>query len=437
MTPEEMQAAIEALQGLSNTNLEIFYYWCTAIMILIHAGFLMYEMGASRVKHSLASGTKNILAFAFMIPTFYMFGWLIYLSMWQGFTYDPVWGEFGLPMSAIMGPNMADQATGVFWGAFTLFACTTASILSGAVIERIRMASFVVLAVILGSVVWNLAASWGWHPAGWLVTEWGYHDAVASGVVHTISGFFALGVLINLGPRIGKFNADGSANVIRGHSLPMTITGLMLIVVGFFGFIGACVLYNYGTNGGWVNIYGGPTTLSAYLFNTLMAVAGGIIGCYACTRDPFWMMSGALCGVISAAAGLDLWYPPLAFAIAFVGGYLGPWAAKQIEKMGIDDAVGAVSVHGICGVWGLLAVGIFLGGYPGFSSWDGFDVPSISMMGQIVGAAVMIATGFIPGYVLSWLFNKAGILRAGDGVQRDGMDHELEGIAYPEEIRSH
>ena len=161
----------------------------------------------------------------------------------------------------------------------------------------------------------------------------------------------------------------------------MTITGLMLIVVGFFGFIGACVLYNYGTKGGWTNIYGGPTTLSAYLFNTLMAVAGGIISCYACTRDPFWMMSGALCGVISAAAGLNLWYPPMAFAIAFAGGYLGLWAAKQIEKMGIDDAVGAVAVHRVCGVWGLLAVGIFLGGYPGFSSWDGFDVPSINMTG--------------------------------------------------------
>jgi len=104
--------------------------------------------------------------------------------------------------------------------------------------------------------------------------------------------------------------------------------------------------------------------------------------------------------------------------------------------MGIDDAVGAVAVHGVCGVWGLLAVGIFLGGYPGFSSWDGFDVPSINMTGQVIGAAVMVATGFIPGYVLSWIFNKLGILRAGDGVQRDGMDSELEGVAYPEEIRS-
>ena len=436
MTPEEMQAAIESLQALSATNMEIFYYWCTAIMVLIHAGFLMYEMGASRVKHSLASGTKNILAFAFMIPTFWMFGWLIYLSFYSGFSYDPEWGAYGLPMTETMGPNMADQVTGVFWGAFTLFACTTASILSGAVIERIRMASFVVLAVILGSVVWNLAASWGWHPSGWLVTGFGYHDAVASGVVHTISGFFALGVLINLGSRIGKFNADGTANQIRGHSLPMTITGLMLIVVGFFGFIGACVVYNYGPNGQWENIYGGATTLSAYTFNTLMAVAGGIIGCYVMTRDPFWMMSGALCGVISAAAGLDLWYPAQAFGIAFAGGLLGPWAAQQLEKMGIDDAVGAVSVHGVCGVWGLLAVGIFLGGYPGFESSSGLAVPGINMTGQVIGAGVMIATGFIPGYVLSWIFNKLGVLRAGDGVQRDGMDSELEGIAYPEEIRS-
>ena len=92
--------------------------------------------------------------------------------------------------------------------------------------------------------------------------------------------------------------------------------------------------------------------------------------------------------------------------------------------MGIDDAVGAVAVHGVCGVWGLLAVGIFLGGYPGFSSWDGFDVPSINMTGQVIGAAVMVATGFIPGYVFSWIFINLGTLRAGDAVHRDGMDSE-------------
>ena len=114
-------------------------------------------------------------------------------------------------------------------------------------------------------------------------------------------------MLLNLGPRIGKYNADGSANRIQGHSLPMTAVGLMFIVVGFFGFFAACLLYS-GT-AQWTNIYGGATTLSAFCFNILMGVAGGIIGGYTKTRDPFWMMSGALCGVISVAAGMDLWGP--------------------------------------------------------------------------------------------------------------------------------
>ena len=181
MTPEEIELA---LAWTSRINLEVYYFWTVAIMILIHAGFLMYEMGASRVKHTLASGTKNILAFAFIIPTFYMFGWWIYLAMYNGFTPDFAAGAGGVPWGESMGPNLADNASGVFWGAFTLFACTTASIMSGAVIERIRMAAFIVLAVVLGSVVWNLSASWGWHPDGWMVAKFGYHDVGASGVVH-------------------------------------------------------------------------------------------------------------------------------------------------------------------------------------------------------------------------------------------------------------
>ncbi len=433
MTPEELT---EALQWSTRINLEIYYFWTTAIMILIHVGFLMYEMGASRVKHTLASGTKNILAFAFVIPTFYMFGWWIYLAMYNGFVPDFAAGAGGVPWGDSMGPNLDDNATGVFWGAFTLFACTTASIMSGSVIERIRMAAFIILAVVLGSVAWNLSASWGWHPSGWMVTKWGYHDTGASGVVHIISGFFALGVLINLGPRVGKYNADGSSNVIRGHSLPMTMAGLLLIVTGFFGFFAACLLYGgageFGGMGQWVNIYGGSTTLSAFCFNILMSVAGGMIGGYFKTRDPFWMMSGALCGVISAAAGLDMWDPSLAFCIGFAGGVLGPIAAGLLDRLKIDDVVGAVSVHGICGMWGLLAVGIFMGGYPSHAE----GVPPISFSGQFMGMIVMMLIGFVPGYVLSFIFNLFGVLRTSDAVQQVGLDVEIANDAYPEKIKS-
>jgi len=427
MTPEELEAAIAMTTTI---NLEVYYYWCTAIMILIHAGFMMYEMGASRVKHVLASGTKNILAFAFMIPTFWMFGWWIYLAMINGFVPDFEAGQYGVPWSEWMGPNLQDNATGVFWGAFTLFACTTASIMSGSVIERIRLSSFIILAVVLGSVAWILSASWGWHPDGWMVTKWGYHDFGASGVVHIISGFFALGILIPLGPRVGRFNPDGSANVIRGHSLPMTMVGLMLIVVGFFGFLGGCVIY--GGTGQWTNIYGMPTTLSSILFNTLMGVAGGMIGGYAMTRDPFWVMSGALCGIISVAAGMDLYYPGFTFALAFLGGVIGPISAKVVERFGVDDAVGAVSVHGTCGIVGVLGVGIFAGGYPQFSD----AVPTITFGGQFMGMLVMVALGFIPGYVLAMILKGLGVLRASEPIQEMGMDIEVENTAYPEGMAS-
>ncbi|MDA7990995.1 MAG: ammonium transporter [Gammaproteobacteria bacterium] len=427
MTPAEIEAA---LQWTTNINLEIYYFWTVAVMVLIHVGFLMYEMGASRVKHSLASGTKNILAFAIVIPTFYMFGWWIYLAMYNGFIPDFEAGAGGVPWGDAMGPNLQDNATGVFWGAFTLFACTTASIMSGSVIERIRLAAFIVLAVVLGSVVWNLSAAWGWHPDGWMVTKLGYHDVGASGVVHMIAAFFALGILINLGPRLGKYNKDGSANRIQGHSLPMTMAGLLLIVTGFFGFFAACLLY--GGTAQWTNIYGGATTLSAFCFNILMGIAGGILGGYFKTRDPFWMMSGALCGLISIAAGMDLWDPSLAFVVAFAGGIIGPIAANWLEKLKIDDAVGAVSVHGVCGMWGLIAVGLFMGGYPTHA--DG--VPPISLGGQFLGMIVMALLGFIPGYVLSLIFKVCGVLRSSDGVQTAGMDVEIVNDAYPEQLKS-
>ncbi len=430
MNNEELSAAVTQLQAdmamTSTINLEVYYWWCTALMIAIHAGFLAYEMGASRQRHALASGVKNILAFAFMIPTFYMVGWWIYLAMPAGFTPNFEDGAGGVPWGASMGPNLADNATGVFWAAFTLFACTTASIFSGAVIERIRVSSFIILAVILGSGAWILAAAWSWHPGGWLVTKFGYHDVAAAGLVHTVAAFFALGVLINLGPRVGKFNADGSANDLAGHNMPLTVTGLMMIIIGFFGFLGGCYLYS-GT-AQWTNIYGAPVTLSSFAFNTLMSMAGGIIGCYLLTKNPFWMMSGALGGIFSAAAGLDVYYPPLAFALGFVGGLIIPIGARFIERLGIDDAVAAVSVHGFCGVWGVLAMGLFASGYP-----SGEGIPPASFMGQLVGAVVMIAVGFIPGYVVSLILKMMGILRVSDEVQLAGLDvTEVGAHGYPE-----
>nr|WP_298682016.1 ammonium transporter [uncultured Dongia sp.] len=427
MDMTEIQAKLDALEkatAMTNTlNSEMFYWWCTALMIAIHAGFLAYEMGASRAKNALASGIKNILAFAFITPTFFFFGWWIYLAFPTGFSISEA-GAAGLPWSANMGPNLADNASGIFWAAFTLFAATTASIMSGSVIERIRISGFTILAVILGSAVWILGAAWGWHPQGWLSTEWGLHDVGAAGCVHMIAGFFTLGVLINLGPRIGRFNTDGTANDMPGHNMPMSLIGLMLIVMGFFGFLGGCIIY---TGSEWTTIYGTPTTLSAFAFNTLMGVSGGMIGCYLATRDPFWMMSGALVGVISSASGLDVYFPAFAFIISFAGGLVIPSINNLLIKLKIDDAVGAVAVHGFGGVWGIMAVGIFAAGYPNITG------PEVSFMGQFKSMIVFALLGFVPGYVCSLVLKKVGLLRTNQGAEIAGLDMaEVPVAAYPE-----
>ena len=146
-------------------------------MWLIHVGFMAYEAGVTRRKNVLMTMMKNLLTCAVVTPTFFLFGWWIYYAFPHGFV--PVASEAAnaaLPWSAHMGPNLQDNITGVFWVAFLLFSFTTASIMSGAVIERIHLGAYLFLAAVLGSVVWILAASWGWSASGWLYTKFGFHD---------------------------------------------------------------------------------------------------------------------------------------------------------------------------------------------------------------------------------------------------------------------
>jgi ammonia channel protein AmtB len=435
---------------------ETYYFLSIPLMVLIHAGFLLYEMGQTRVKNVLSSGIKNLLAFAFTIVTFYLFGWWFYWAL-PTFPYDLTLGAGYMGISGAeyansfaiawgagadgMGPNMGDHSLGVFWGAFALFAATTASIASGALIERIQTVGFVICAIVLGSFAWVVAAAWGWHADGWLVTEFGFHDFGAAGLVHAVAGFFALGVLFNLGPRVGKFNADGSANRIVGHNIPLTVTGLMLIIVGFFGFLMACIIlpgegWSWYADGG-TTIYGTPMTLSALAFNIVLAASGGIIGAWIVTKDPFWMMSGCLAGIISVASGMDVYFGSHVIIIATVAGMIIKPCADWLEGLGIDDAVGAVTIHGTIGVFGVVVLGIFGSGIPGLGAFAPEGTVAISLWGQFVGAVVMFLLGFVPGYVVSWLVHKAGMLRVPEAVQIKGLDPvKCPAQAYPEAMIS-
>ena len=354
-------ASAEALTRDSAILAEQFYFFTVVLMWLIHAGFMAYEAGVVRRKNVMATAMKNILTIAVVTPTFYYFGWLIYNCAQPGIPISPGSDDFtsaacatGIPWSDAFGPNLTNNINLIFFLAFLLFSWTTASIMSGALLERVRLSAYLVLAVLLGSVVWILDAAWGWSAGGWLTLRFGFHDSIASGVVHGVAGAFTLGVLFNLGPRIGKYTKEGLARGFRPHNLHMTALGLMLIFTGFYAFYGACLVIASTSFPGWANIYLSPATLGSITMVITMGFAGGFTGGYFASRgDPFWTISGGLAGVIGVSAGADVYAPTLAYLLSALTAVLVVYAGGWIEtKMRVDDAVGAVAVHGCRGLPG-------------------------------------------------------------------------------------
>lgn len=437
----------EAQEFLATFVSESFYYWASVFMILIHAGFLAYEGGASRTKNVLATMVKNLVTLSTVGLTFFFFGWWIYnafplfpftggiVGPWTDPNAEGVVADvLGLvqasyPWSSALAPNVSDNLTGVFWFAFSLFAMTTASILSGAIIERVRIGAYVILSIVLGSFSWVVAAAWGWNPYGWFLTQLGYHDFACAAVVHGVSGFFALGVLLNLGPRIGKYDAQGKPRAILPHNLPLTMVGLMLIFVGFYAFLAACVIFLPGQTSE-TTIYGTPMTLASIGVSTTLALAAGIIGAYIGSKaDPFYTISGGLAGIISVGGGLDLYHPAIVILVAFIAALTMPSVGGFIERIGIDDAVGAVAVHGYCGILGAMTVGVLATGYP-----QGDGIPTTNFFAQLVGTFICtIVLGFIPGYGCSFILKKLNLLRVPVQEEIEGLDLSDLGLeAYPE-----
>jgi ammonia channel protein AmtB len=429
-----------------------FYYWVTvALMFLIHVGFCMYEVGASRRKNHLHTLMKNTMLIPLVTITFFFFGWWIYFAFpnGPGITGGLLSPQNALPWAELMGthlggPGVNDpddpvlgnagwaRLNGVFWAAFLLFSWTAASIVSGSVIERIRPSAFWIVAVLVGSVTWIIDASWGWHPDGWMVTQLGYHDAYASGVIHAIAGGAALGVLIPLGPRLGKFAADGTPRNIGPQNKWLVTLGLFLIYTGFWGFYVACnvpIIASDAIGAGEgsftaTTIYLTPTTLSAITVNFLMSLSGGLIAGFVVSRgDPFWTYSAGLAGIITASAGNDLYHPIQAMLIGAVGAAcaykLHYWVERRFK---VDDAVGAVAVHGYAGFIGLVIAGFVLWGHPATAGYHE-TVATINPLGQFAGAVIMFfVLGFIPAYVVARILKAAEMLRVPEAVELVGLD---------------
>jgi ammonia channel protein AmtB len=428
-------------------------------MFFIHIGFCMYEVGVARTKNVQHTLLKNAMAIPVVGLAFFLFGMWIYIAPqgWPVATSEVSFATGFEPWSEKLAPNLSDRISGVFWGAFALFGMTAASIVSGSIIERSKTTGFLIIAVWVGAIAWVLPAAWGWAGNGWMTQYLGFHDQYCSAVLHSVAGFAALGILLHLGPRIGKFGPDGMPREIPAHNPWMVTVGLFMIYIGFFGFYAAChiPIANVAAEGQpayWTatNIYGVPITLSGVTMNFLLALFGGMMTAYLVSGgNAFWTFSGGLTGLISASAGNDLYHPAVALAIAAVGTVMAYKLHNWVEeKFKLDDAVGAVAVHGYCGLFGGIVAGFALWGYPAIypsagtlvalsegAGWFGTNaegLPIITPMGNaIVSIVFAIGFGFIPAYILGAILKAAGLLRVDPRVELTGLDGEVSSTTYP------
>jgi ammonia channel protein AmtB len=439
---------------------EFYFFMTVVLMFFIHIGFCMYEVGVSRTKNVQHTLLKNTMAIPVVGMAFLLFGMWLYIALQAWPVGSPAVSlETGFePWSQKLAPNLTDHISGVFWAAFALFGMTAASIVSGAIIERAKTTGFLIIAVYVGAVAWVVPAAWGWSGNGWMTQYLGFHDQYCSAVLHAPAGFAALGVLMALGPRIGKFAPNGEPREIPQHNPWMVTLGIFMIYIGFFGFYAAChvPIVNVAAEGQaafytTTNIYGVPITLSGVTLNFLFALFAGMITGYLVSGgNSFWTYSGGLAGLISASAGNDLYHPMLAFAIACAGTFMAYHLHNFVERrFKIDDAVGAVAVHGYCGVFGGIVAGFALWGYPAVlpspgmlitlsegAGWFGTNaegLPIVTPMGNTIATLVFaIGFGLIPGYILGQVLKAFRLLRVPGLVEIKGLDGDDVGaLNYP------
>ncbi len=339
---------------------------CTALVFFMHLGFSLLEIGLTRQKNTINILFKNVFIVCTGILLYYVAGFnIMYPGDFNGF-----FGFSGFGLSLPENGLTPDYASGgyTYWTDFlfqAMFAATAATIVSGAVAERVKLGGFMVFTIIYVGLVYPIAGSWQWgggflstlgnevNAAGELVREAGFHDFAGSTLVHSVGGWAALIAIFLLGPRIGKFEENGKAKAIPGHNIPIATAGVLILWLGWFGFNGGSVLS------------ADPGLTSLVLVTTcLAAAAGGMAAATFSTLrfknfDLTMMLNGILAGLVGITAGADLMSPMEAIIIGALSGIIVVLGVSLMDKLKLDDPVGAVPVHLICGMFGTLAVGIF------------------------------------------------------------------------------
>lgn len=342
-----LQSSIEAAQS----SLTMIWLVITgALVFFMQAGFAMVEVGLTRAKNAANIIMKNLMDFSVGSVAFFFVGWgLMYGSTAAGW--------IGTDHFALMGYS-PDEITNILrdWFFQVVFAATAATIVSGAMAERTKFVSYLLYSVFISAIVYPISGHWIWG-GGWL-SEMGFHDFAGSTVVHSVGGWAGLVGAILLGPRLGKYVKlpDGKVKVraILGHNLPLAALGVFILWFGWYGFNAGSTLDGNSVDIGWVAV---TTTLGAST-----GAVGALIMSWILFKKPDTSMSlnGALAGLVAITAPTYVVEPWAAIVIGLIGGILVVLSVEFFDKvLHIDDPVGAISVHGVCGVWGTLSVGLF------------------------------------------------------------------------------
>lgn len=408
------KAAIDTLQ------LNINYVWiilCGALVFNMQAGFAMVELGFARAKNSINIIMKNFLDFCISSLAFLFIG--------CGLMFGKSWGGWVGVDSFWLSNFPADSGMWVFWFFQVVFAGTACTIVSGAMAERTKFVGYLVYAGILAGIIYPICGHWAWGSfgggfglggeKGWLEAL-GFIDFAGSTVVHAVGGSCALAGIMVIGPRVGRFAKDGTPRLIAGHNIPLAALGTFILWFGWFGFNAGSTLMASGSIGRIaVNTTIAPAAAALVAMISMWFIQG--------KPDVGITLNGCLGGAVGITACCGNITPASAFAVGIVAGLLTTFATISIERVGLDDAVGAVPVHLVNGWWGTISVALF--------NEKGFDPHQLGI--QVLGTVSISVAAFSFCFLVFKIVHMMIGLRASDQEQKDGLDFsEHSSNAYPD-----
>ena len=399
---------------LLTTN-NVWMMVCTGLVFFMHLGFSFLEIGLTRQKNTINILFKNVFIICVGLLLYYIGGFNLMYPGFERGAYE-FFGFAGFGIPAPMTPEGALDLTYnegytyytdfLFQG---MFAATAATIVSGAVAERIKLGSFMLFVVIYVGFIYPIVGSWKWG-LGFL-NDMGFYDFAGSTLVHSVGGWAALIAIYLLGPRIGKFDTNGKALAIPGHNIPLAAAGVLILWLGWFGFNGGSVLS------------ADPSLTSLTLVTTSLAAAAGGVSAFIVSTilyknyDLTMFLNGILGGLVGITAGADLMSPNESVIIGVLAGMIIVFGVALVDKLKLDDPVGAVAVHLICGIFGTLAVGMF-------GSQAGLD----QFLTQLMGVGIVGAFCSVTAFGIIYIIKVTMGLRVSEEEEIEGLDAHEHGM---------